>query len=493
VSKGNDLLLTPLLERLRPLLVNEAQPVYIVGGTVRDAILGREIHDIDLAVAANAIALTFRLANELDLPAYVLDGDRDVGRIIVPDESITLDVARFRGPTLKDDLRGRDFTINALALPAGGQRVADVIDLHNGLDDLEAGRVRIIHSHSIFEDPVRALRAARFAVQLGFSLTADTMAAARDAGPILPERASAERVRDELSRLLTSGAPHRGLALLDELELLAVVLPEIAALDGVAQSPPHHQDVLAHTLTVLRYLVQIERLVDGLSLAAEWREAVETLVAPHRAGLIAHLEQMTDGGSKGRLLLMWGGLLHDVGKRNTQTIDSNGRIRFIGHDEAGAAIAGKLASAFGFSNEAARRIRSIVAGHMRPLYLAAERQSPSRRSAYRYFRTLHEAGLDVGLLALADHLATYDGIGDSQSWESLLLVIGSLFNTYFGDYERTIAPPRLLDGRAVMELLGVPPGHEIGRLLRMLEEAQAAGEISTQAEAVEFIRHHHTA
>ncbi len=478
------------MDQLRPLLAAESSPVHVVGGTVRDAVLGRAIHDIDLIVPAGAIALTFRLANALGYPAYALDDERDVGRILATGGETTLDIARYRGPTLEDDLRGRDFTINALALPVEGRSAADVIDLHGGLEDLATGRIRIIHKDSIEDDPVRALRAARFAVQLGFKLTGDTRDAAEAIAPSLPQRTSAERIRDELSRLLEVDAPHRGIALLEELGLLAVVLPEIAALEGLAQSPPHHEDVLRHTMSVLRYLALVERLVDGGPAAAGWSEEVESLIAPHRDELRRHLDTPVDGGFRGRALLRWGGLFHDVGKATTRTVDAGGRIRFLGHDEAGAKITGPKLSSFGFSNEAVRRVRSIVDGHMRPLYLAMEGRPPTRRAAYRYFKALREAGLDVGLLTLADHLATYDGTGDDGSWGSLLAVVEVLFNVYYKEYEAIVAPPRLLDGRAIMELLDEPPGQEIGRLLRLLEEAQAAGEVGTREEAVAFVQRH---
>jgi putative nucleotidyltransferase with HDIG domain len=256
----------------------------------------------------------------------------------------------------------------------------------------------------------------------------------------------------------------------------------------VAQSPPHHEDALAHTLTVLHYLVRVQRLVDGNPPAAEWEAAVDRLLAPYRRELHVHLEQMLDGGFTGWSLLMWAGLFHDVGKRPTQTIDADGRIRFVGHDEVGADITGRTLSRLAFSNDAVRRSRTIVAGHMRPLFLANEKRPPSPRAIYRYFRSLHEAGLAVGLLTLADHLATYDGIGEREDWQALLGVVDDLFETYFLRYEQAIAPPRLLDGRAIMDILGQPPGQEIGRLLRQLDEAQAVGEVTTQAEAVAFVR-----
>lgn len=480
--------LAPVLQRLRPHLIAAGQPVYLVGGTVRDAVLGRAIHDIDLVVAADAVPLTFRLADALGLPAYILDAERDVGRIIVSEDSLTIDIARFRGPSLEEDLYGRDFTINALAMPLAGESAGVIIDRHNGLDDLQAGRLNIIHPRSIAEDPVRALRAARFAASFGFTLTDGTVTAIMDAGPLLSSSASPERVRDEVTRLLTCGAPHRAVQTLHKLNLLAVTLPDIAALDRVSQSPPHHEDVLAHTISVLRYQSAVERIVDGNAGASLWEAAVATLLEPYRDGLRGHLDSVVDGGYSGRAMFMWGGLLHDVGKAPTQSTDPDGRIRFFQHDEVGAEMAGRILTALSFSNEAVRRIRTIVGGHMRPLYLATEKRIPSRRTTYRYFRALHEAGLDVGLLTLADHLATHNGTGDDSGWEALLLVVDSLFETYFTRYEETIAPTRLLDGREIMSELGIPPGHEIGRLLRLLEEAQASGDLSTREQAIAFIR-----
>lgn len=492
VNSYDPFTLTPVLERLRPLLVGEVQPVYLVGGTVRDVVLGRPVHDIDLVVAADAIPLTFRLANALHLPAYVLDAERDVGRIIVSDEALTIDIARFRGPTLEDDLYGRDFTVNAMAMPLTGNSVGEIIDRHNGLADLQAGRLDIIHPQTIRDDPIRALRAARFSAGFGFTLTEKSVAAIMNAGTLLPATASPERVRDEITRLLTSGAPHLGVRILKELNLLSIILPDIAALEGIAQSPPHHENVLAHTISVLRFQAAVERIVDGNAGTASWEAAVTELLRPYCDGLRDHLDRAVDGGYAGRALFMWGGLLHDVGKGRTQTVDPDGRLRFFQHDEVGAEMTGRMLTALSFSNEAVRHTRSIVGGHMRPLYLATEGRIPSRRTTYRYFRALHEAGLDVGLLTLADHLATYDGIGDQAHWDTLLAIVDSLFATYFNEYEQTIAPTRLLDGREIISELGISPGHEIGRLLRLMEEAQASGELTTRDEALAFIRREHS-
>ena len=352
--------LDPFLDRIRPLLATHGRPVYLVGGVVRDALLGRDNHDIDLIVAAGAIDLTFDLARRLGLPAYRLDEERDVGRILVPDSDTTLDIARFRGDTLADDLRARDFTINALALPVAARTAGEVIDNHGGLADLAAGRIGIIHANSIADDPVRALRAARFATQLDFTLTDETITAVRAAGPLLTSRTSPERVRDELNRLLLTDRPYDIIGRLHELDLLGHVLPEIAALSGVAQSPPHHEDVQRHTFSVLAWLVLVERIAGGQPVAAAWAEEVAAILSPHHSALAVHLAALLDGGFSGRLLLRWGALLHDIGKPATQTIDETGRIRFLGHDETGAGLARARLNRLKFSGEAVRRVRDYA-------------------------------------------------------------------------------------------------------------------------------------
>jgi poly(A) polymerase/tRNA nucleotidyltransferase (CCA-adding enzyme) len=491
VTKLKELSLDPVLQRLSLLLSDEANPVYFVGGTVRDLALGRVIHDIDLAVDDDAIPLMFRLARELGYPAFVMDKERHVGRILGPGHESFIDVAQFREPELGGDLLGRDFTMNAMALPVNRHSLHDIIDPHGGLSDIEQGTIRVVHPRSIAEDPVRALRGVRFAAELRFVLAPEVIALSRDAAGIISERASPERIRDEISRILLSGQPDAGIAMLNEMDLLAAVLPAVSALEGVRQSAPHHQDALAHTMTVLNYLTQLEWLVYGEPVHEEWVPEIESLVASYRVQLRDHLDARSDGGASGRLLLLWAGLLHDVGKRQTQSITDDGRIQFYGHDKVGAAIASAILSGFSFSNEATNRVRAIVGGHMRPLLLANERKAPGRRAIFRYYRALRGSGLDVALLSLADHLATYDGVGDSERWESLLVVVGSLFHNYFDYREQTVAPRRLLNGKAVMELLEEPAGHEIGRLLGLLEEAQAVGEVSTVKEAEEFVRLNH--
>ncbi len=494
---GELLALSPFLERLRPLFQTQAQPVYLVGGAVRDALLGRVSHDLDFVVPASAVKLSFQVADALGVPAYVLDRERDTGRVILPEANTSLDFARFRGSDLAADLRDRDLTINAIALPATATTTAGLIDPHNGQADLAAGLVRIIHERSLLDDPVRCLRAVRLAHSLGFDLAPETETAVRVAAPHL-KTSSVERIRDELLKLLETAVPHRATADLANLGLLAEILPDIVALTTVEQSVPHHEPVFAHTLSVLRWLVLVEGAIENEPQNTPSKErktsalsAVKKSLKPYASQIQAQWQAEVDGGVNGRLLLRLGALFHDVGKAETQTIDPEGRIRFLGHEKAGADLTGRILRRLSLSNEAIATVKKIVAGHMRPLHLANSGGQLSRRAVYRYFRATSVSGVNIALLSLADHLATYNGTGPEKQWQALLKVVAELCYHYFEQHEETVAPPPLVDGRTLMQALDLAPGPEVGRLLRLIQEAQAAGELETADSAVEFARAAH--
>ena len=216
--------------------------------------------------------------------------------------------------------------------------------------------------------------------------------------------------------------------------------------------------------------------------------AVKKILEPYAAQIQALWQEEVDGGVNGRTLLRLGALFHDVGKAQTQTIEEDGRIRFLGHEKAGADLTGQVLRRLSLSNEAIARVKKIVAGHMRPLHLANSGGKLSRRAVYRYFRETAVSGINIALLSLADHLATYEGTGPDAQWQALLQVVSDLCHHYFERHEETVAPPPLVDGRMLMEALTLQPGPEVGRLLRLIQEAQAAGELETAVAAIEFAR-----
>ncbi|MFQ5436092.1 MAG: HDIG domain-containing metalloprotein, partial [Anaerolineae bacterium] len=449
---GEPLALSPLLERVRPLLQGQDRPIYLVGGAVRDALLGRVSHDLDFVTPQRAIRLAFHMADSLGVPAYALDKNRDTGRVVLANEKTTLDFARFRGDSLTADLQDRDFTINAIALPATAQTTHSLIDPCGGAADLQAKLIRQTHAQAIANDPVRAWRALRLAAALGFELEVETAVAITNSAGLMAS-VSIERVRDELLKCLSTAVPHQPIQQAYQLNLLPTALPEICAMAGVAQSPPHHEPVFAHTLSVLRWMVEVETAVfTNAPLLHPALTAVRQALAPFAGDLNAHDQDEVDGGIANRMLRRLAALFHDVGKPETKSVEADGRIRFLGHDKVGSQIAGRRLRRLSLSNQAIEQVKRIVAAHMRPLLLVqAGHIPPSRRAIFRFFRAAGAAGLDVCLLALADHLATYDGAGDEGEWDKLVRLTAVLLRHYFQKREETVSPPPLVDGRALID------------------------------------------
>lgn len=486
-TSGIRLALPELMGEIRPFLSQHPHAVYLVGGAVRDAVRGQASHDLDFAVAADAIRLTFKVADQLGVPAYILDKERDIGRVVLADT--TLDFARLRG-SLDDDLRSRDFTVNAMALPANAHFYESIIDPCGGLADLKARRLQLTYPESLTADPVRALRAVRQSIELNLAMTAELETAVSTTAPLLFQSAS-ERLREELGKLIAGPQPAAGVALLHQLGLLTILLPDMAKLDGLEQSPPHHEPVLDHTFSVLRWLVDIEKGIFGDTDLTGWQSPIVANLSGLQTlqdYLQTHLSRPVDGGLTGRDLLRLAALLHDVGKGETRT-EENGRFRFITHEVVGAEMAARRLRQLTFSKEAVQYIKRIIRNHMRPLSLAqAHGANPSRRAVYRFFKGSGTAGVDVCLHALADHLATHNGPGEGPAWEKLLGLCGNLLDHYFNQKETAVSPPPLLSGHDIIETLQIKPGPEIGRLLRLLEEAQATGQVTTHQQALAFVK-----
>src|SRR4051812_6973710 len=242
----------PRVEAAREVLAWE--DTWIVGGTVRDALLGRPLRDLDLVVADDPGPAAKALARALDAPAFKLSEEFGAWRVVARDRSFTCDVAPLQGDTIAHDLAHRDFAANAVAVPLGG---GDPIDPQGGIPDIEAKVLRVLDG-AYEADALRPLRLARLATELGFVPDKRTERLTLEAASAVSQ-ASPERVFAELKRLVVADRVLEGLALADRLGLIAAVLPELAALHGVEQSHFHHLDVHGHTLEVLREQLAIER------------------------------------------------------------------------------------------------------------------------------------------------------------------------------------------------------------------------------------------
>jgi putative nucleotidyltransferase with HDIG domain len=410
------------------------------------------------------------VAREGDGHAFELSAEFATWRAVARDHGWQLDATALRGATIEADLAARDFTLGAVAVPLAG---GEPIDPYGGIADLERRLLRVVSEESFRDDPLRLLRAARLAADLGLGVDPGTLALARsEAG--LASAPAGERQLAELRRLVGGPDPLRGLALLDELGLTAVVLPELEALRGVEQGPNHHLDVHGHTLAVLERTLEVEsdlaRFAGGR--AAETRE------------LLA--EPLADEMSRGAALRL-GALFHDIGKPATRG-EHDGYVTFIGHDGAGAEIVGEICRRLRASGRLTRHLQALTRHHLRLGFLVHEAPLPLRR-VHEYLRATQPVAPDVTLLTVADRLSAR-GSGPFATEEAIEahLDLARQMLAAALDWHRDGPPEPLLRGDELADELGVARGPELGDLLAELEAAQYAGEVSTREEALERAR-----
>jgi poly(A) polymerase len=458
---------SPLVAAVRRALA-DGPPAWIVGGAVRDAALGREVTDLDLAVDGDPAPAAKAIAREGGGHAFELSAEFATWRVADPGWQV--DATALRGETIEADLAGRDFTLGAVAVPLAG---GDPIDPHGGLADLERGLLRAVSGDSFRADPLRLLRAARLAADLGLELDPGTAALARAEASRAADPAG-ERQLAELRQLLGGPAPLRGLALLDELGLTAPVLPELEHLRGVEQGPNHHLDVLGHTLAVLEQELAVE--ADLERFAGERAAEVRALLD----------EPLADEMSRGTAL-RFGALLHDIGKPATRG-ERDGYVTFIGHDGEGAEIVGGICRRLRTSRRLSGHLQGLTLHHLRLGFLIHEAPLPPRR-VHEYLRATEPVAADVTLLTVADRLSAR-GSGPLASDEAIEAHL-SLAREMLGaalDWRRDGPPEPLLHGDELAAALGIDPGPELGDLLSELEAAQYAGEVSTRQEAIDRAR-----
>lgn len=470
-------------------LRSEGAEAYVVGGFLRDNLVGRESRDIDLAVAADPLSLGRRLADALGGHFVLLREEHKAARIVLPPESSvrSLDLLPLRAQ-IEADLPKRDFSVNALAVTVseivGGGDVS-IIDPCGGLSDLKRRIVRASGLEVFRADPLRLLRAIRLCAELGFRLDPETAAVMRQEALLLAQ-AAAERRRDELMRILATPRAAAGLRLADEVGLLEPLLPELAATKGEVQPKEHHWDVFDHSLETAAALDAL--LGEEEPSGNRWRRLWRLLwreMEPFPRVREHFREEVAEGHTRSALLKL-GALLHDISKPATRSFEEDGRMRFFGHAREGATKATAILRGLRFSGEEVRLVQAMVKEHLRPLQIA-QNGLPTRRALYRFYRDTGEAGVDVLFLSLADHLATVGPRLDWDDWQAHLSLVGYMLTWRFAE-ESPQAPPRLVTGHDLMADLGLEPGPLVGRLLETIREAQAAGEVGSREEALEVAR-----
>jgi putative nucleotidyltransferase with HDIG domain len=446
--------------------IRERAPVpgaWLVGGSVRDLLLGRPVADIDLVVDGDPRAVARELARRSGGSPFALSERHGAWRVVSGAD--TIDVAAGRG-TIDQDLGLRDFTVNAIAMALDDGSVTDPFD---GRGDLERRVMRAVSDAAFEDDPLRLLRLPRIAHELGFAVDPDTERLARaQAG--LADRPSGERIYMEMRRMLCGSRPAEALRLAERLGVLDTVLPEAVPLRGCMQSTHHQLDVWEHTLHV------IEAVSDIAEHPQHYLPAQAAMVREELGRNVG--DDLTAGQA-----LRFAALFHDIRKPQTRE-ERDGRISFIGHDEQGADAAEQVLSRWKAANAVIRFCRMMVAEHL-VLGFTIRHRPLDRRRAYRYLRATEPWPCSSVVLSLGDRLATRGPSSrlrhlrrHAETADELLGLIAAV--------ERATGEP-LLRGDEIAEAAGVA-GPEISRLVALLAEEQAAGDVTSREEAVAFVQ-----
>jgi len=455
------------LDAARELLGGER--AWLVGGAVRDRLMHRLVDDVDLVLDGDVRAAARHLAVGVGGPAFPLSDAFGGWRVIAPGRDWHIDLVPLRGGSIEADVGLRDFTVNAIAEPLGG---GPLVDPHDGSGDVARRRLRMVAERTFADDPLRVLRLARFACELGLEPEPGTVAAAR-AHAMGVAGVAQERVLAELKRVVAAPAVLDGFALMNRLGLYEAILPELAACRGMAQNRFHHLDVHDHTFAALQVAVDLEAQPAAL-VGEENAAAVAALLA----------EPLADGLTRG-VALRFGALLHDIAKPPTRGVLADGRVTFIGHDAVGAQLGREILARWRASERLRAHVAALTRSHLRLGFLVHE-QPLSRRTVYRYLSACEPVSVDVTLLTICDRIATR---GDNSG--AAITAHLALAREVLSDALAWHADPRpepLVRGDDLALELGIQPGPRLGTLLAAIAEARWAGEVATRERAVALAR-----
>jgi tRNA nucleotidyltransferase/poly(A) polymerase len=452
---------------VRQALGDTAGAVWVVGGAVRDAVLGRPVTDVDLVTSGPPEAVARAVASMAGGPAFPLSEEFGAWRVIAR-AGFVCDVSPLQGDSIEADLAKRDFSANAMAVPLAEP---ELLDPHDGRADIEARTLRVLGEQSYRDDPLRPLRLVRIATELELEPDPETERLTLAHASRVPET-SPERIWAELRRLITAERVLDGLGLADRLGLTAAVMPELADLRGIEQSHFHHLDVYGHTIEVLREHLRLEKSLDEVfgPLTPRVRAVLDEPLADELTRMQA---------------LRFGALMHDMAKPATRRVLPDGRVSFIGHDKEGEGLVADLCRRLRTSERLASFLGGVTRHHLVLGFLVHERPL-DRRAIYRYLRTCEPVEVEVTVLSCADRRATRGRNAEAA--------IAAHLDLAYEIMEPALAwrdqgpPPVPLRGDELARELGIERGPQLGRLIESVREAVFAGEVQDRDQAVGYAK-----
>ena len=453
-----------IVKTITPFIQRENEHAYIVGGFVRDCLLEKDGCDVDIVVKQGvAEAFSKSLADFLNGYFVELDNINKIYRVVFPDKQNYVDIAEMCGSCIEEDLKRRDFTINALAYDIKNKAI---IDVTNGITDLKQKTIREISSQNIKDDPVRMLRAFRFESQFGFQMTETLKSIIKD-NRIMLETTAKERINAELIKLFGGQYAPETLHALYNSKILEMFIPEVKEIAKIPPNSHHHLNLLDHSIETVN---QIQRFY----------EISEKEVK-------AHLDENFLGGQKRLYYLKLAAFLHDVGKPATWKIEpETGRHRFIMHDSEGAKLITNTLKNLKFSKKQISYIQKIIKYHIYPASVVT--QDSGEKAYMRFYRKMEEETIDLIAIAYADRMSALGPEVTEETVKQNIEGLNFLLQNYLKEKNKMSPLPKLLDGKEIMSLLNIPASPKLGKIIEQLKEAQLNGDVNTKEEAVVFIK-----
>ncbi|AKG54279.1 tRNA nucleotidyltransferase [Dehalogenimonas sp. WBC-2] len=458
---------------------------FIVGGFIRDNLLGRHVCDLDIVVSGDPQNMILVLKNQFNGTSFALDNAAGMFRLTLPSGSAfsQIDITTATG-TLEEDLWRRDFSINTMACSLSNFDITtgrcSIIDPTGGLNDLRTKNIRSVTIDVFLEDPARLLRGVRLAAELGFTIEPATEAAITSQAGLVATVAG-ERTREELVRLLSLKASGATIEYLDKLSLLTYIFPELEPSRGVKQPLEHAWDVLNHQLKTVISL-------DWVLRRGQWPYATNSTrqLIPWNQTQEEYFSSSIGSGASRLALTRLAAILHDIAKPETRILTESGRIRFFGHAQKGALVVERILERLRFSKREISFVSAIVKAHLRPVQMGPDTTLPTPRAVYRYLRDTGDAAVATLYLSLADHLAARGPSLELDNFREHVTIVDYILKE-LGRQLKGAGKPRLLNGNELQSYFGLKPGPEMGEILAAVEEAQTTGEINTRNEAIEYV------
>lgn len=446
-------------DKVLELLKNYDEDIYLVGGAVRDYLLGKTTCDKDILVN-NAESFAKEFARKNNATFITLDSENKIYRVVLRNKINYFDITEPIEGSLEKDLRRRDFTINAIAI---NLKTKEIIDINNGQEDIKNRVIRSISEDNLVDDPLRILRAFRFSATLGFEIEQGTLEQIKRHKDLILNPAK-ERVNYEILKLFQG--EYTPQVLLMASEIIELLYPVFTDVKKVPKNTHHHLGLYEHSVETVNQIQQIYN-----TCSDEVKE---------------HMNKVDFGGFSRLAHLKFAGFFHDIGKFSTWTIEGD-RHRFIKHDDVGSKMAKEILKQNKFSKKQIEYITSMIKNHIYPSQVVSA-ENINDKIYMRYIRKMEDNVIDNIILAQADRLSARGSAITDDIVKDNIDRLNKLLEFYIMIKPKLKPIPKLLTGQEIMEIKNIPQSPILGKIISALKEEQSEGNILTKAEAVEFVK-----